>query len=167
MTLKKRWYGVFFFLTILPLMLLFSTSLIAGQAEEKDSYYRKLQTIWAHVKLDRDLDYWRAPERSPGPFLSKKPAAHDVWVSCDRWPDGSDMRRFGMDAIRLSRATTDHEKALAVYRWVRRWMIFNNRRGCSTERLNPDTIGHPWVMQGDKLLNVYGVHWCGGQARGG
>ncbi len=146
-------------------MLIFSTALIAKESVETDPYYRKLQKIWAQVKLDRDVAYWQAPERSPGPFLSQNPAAHDVWVSCDRWPDGSDMRRFGMDAIRLSKATTDHEKALAVYRWVRRWMIFNNKKGCATEQLNPDTTGHPWVMQADKLLNVHGVHWCGGQAR--
>lgn len=132
---------------------------------EEDGFYRKLQGLWADVRLSRELDYWRAPERTPGGFLCAEPAASDIWVSCDRWPDGSDARRFGLDAVRLSGARTDHEKALAVYRWVRRWMIFNNKKGCPTERLNPGPAGHPWVKQADKLLNVYGVHWCGGQAR--
>ena len=128
-------------------------------------FYQKLQGLWSDVKLSRDVEYWRAPEITPGRFLCPNPAADDVWVSCDRWPDGSDARRFGRDAVRLSNAKTDHEKALAVYRWVRRWMIYNNKKGCSVERLSPGINGHPMVSQADKLLNVYGVHWCGGQAR--
>jgi len=132
---------------------------------EREPYYVKLKGIWKDAGLGRGSAYWRAPERTPGNFLSLDPEATDVWVSCDRWPDGSDARRFGLDAIRLSRAQTEHEKALAVYRWVRRWMIYNNSSGSSIERLNPGPVGHAVVHQADKLLNVYGVHWCGGQAR--
>jgi hypothetical protein len=134
-------------------------------AVQEDPYFRKLQGLWSNLELSRDLDYWRAPEITPGSFLSVKPAAESVWVSNDRWPDGSDARRFGLDAIRLSGAQTDHEKALAVYRWVRRWMIYNNKKGSAIERLSHGTIDNPVVNQADKLLNVYGVHWCGGQAR--
>jgi len=130
---------------------------------EKDSYCRALRRRWKDIELSRDLEYWRHPERTPGPFLCKRPAATDVWVSCDRWPDGSDSRRFGLDAVRLSGARTEHEKALAVYRWVRRWMIFNNDKGAPAERLVMPR--RPRVHQAVKLLNVYGVHWCGGQAR--
>ncbi len=36
------------------------------------------------------------------------------------------MRQFGLDAIRLSGAKTDHEKCLAVWRWVRRSTICTN-----------------------------------------
>ncbi len=132
---------------------------------EKDHFYRKLWGLWSDVRLSRDLDYWRAPEITPGSFLCAKPAADNVWVSCDRWPDGSDARRFGLDAVRLSGARTDHEKALAVYRWVRRWMIYNNKKGCPVERSSQGMTGHRMVSQADKLLNVYGVHWCGGQSR--
>jgi len=137
----------------------------ATKSVEDGRFYRKLQGLWSDVELSQSLDYWRAPEITPGSFLCVKPAADDVWVSCDRWPDGSDAHRFGLDAVRLSGAKTDHEKALAVYRWVRRWMIYNNKKGCSIERLSHGTTGHPMVSQADKLLNVYGVHWCGGQAR--
>ncbi len=151
---------------LLPLSFLFTeTAAIAGAAVESDPFYRKLQGIWQGVRLSRDLAYWRAPERTPGGDSNTSPDAANLWVGCDRWPDGSDPRRFGLDAIRLSGARTDHEKALAVYRWVRRWMIYNNKNGSSTEHLNPGPVGHPWVHQADKLLNVYGVHWCGGQAR--
>lgn len=132
---------------------------------EQDPYYRKLQTLWSDISLDRDLAYWRAPEFTPGPLSSLEPAAEEIWVSNDRWPDGSDARQFGLDAIRLSGARTDHEKALAVYRWVRRWMIYNNDNGSSIERLTKGTANQPVVFQADKLLNVYGVHWCAGQAR--
>ena len=132
---------------------------------EQEPFFLKLQALWSDVDLSRDLDYWRAPEFTPGPFLSLKPAADGIWVSNDRWPDGSDARRFGLDAIRLSGARTDHEKALAVYRWVRRWMIYNNTNGSSIERLTKGTADQPVVFQADKLLNVYGVHWCAGQAR--
>lgn len=158
----------------LSLIIVATFIVMAGTAAEKerpvsleeDSFYQKLQGLWSDRVLSRDLDYWRAPEITPGRFLSSYPAAEDVWVSNDRWPDGSDARRFGLDAIRLSGAKTDHEKALAVYRWVRRWMIYNNKNGCSIERLSQGTTtGHPKVNQSDKLLNVYGVHWCGGQAR--
>ncbi len=111
--------------------------------------------------------YWRgAREVSPGPFLCVKPAATDVTVVCDRWPDGSDVRQFGLDVARLSGAKTDHQKALAVYRWVRRWMIFTgNGKGAPAERLSRRLRKHPCIHEGAKLLNVYGAHWCGGQAR--
>lgn len=138
----------------------------AAEPLEQSAYYRLLQRQWKNVELSRDLDYWRAPEMTPGAFLCSEPAATDVWVTCDRWPDGSDARRFGLDAIRLSGAKTEHEKALAVYRWVRRWMIFTgNNKGAPAERLTPRLRKHPCIHEPAKLLNVYGAHWCGGQAR--
>jgi hypothetical protein len=152
-------------LLVLVIAILGSAEYVTADKVEIDPFYSKLQNIWNEVRLGRDLQYWRAPESTPGSYLSMEPAATDVWVSCDRWPDGSDARRFGLDAIRLSGAQTDHEKALAVYRWVRRWMIYNNKKGSSIEHLNPSPVGHAVVQQADKLLNVYGVHWCAGQAR--
>jgi HEAT repeat protein len=115
---------------------------------------------------ERDAVYWLAPERTPGRFLCRAPAATDVTVVCDRWPDGSDVRRFGLDAIRLSGARTDHEKALAVYRWIRRWMIFPDKKlGSPTERVASHRRKRGYVDQALKLLNVYGIHWCDGQVR--
>jgi len=114
----------------------------------------------------RDAKYWVAPERTPGPLRCAGPAATGVWVSCDRWPDGSDLRRFGEDAIRLCGARTDHEKCLAVYRWIRRWMIFPDKRvGPPTEKIAGRHHKRGFVDQGLKQLNVYGVHWCDGQVR--
>ncbi|KKL19071.1 hypothetical protein LCGC14_2469150, partial [marine sediment metagenome] len=119
--------------------------------------------------LSRDGAYWRGPQRTPGAFLSRSPAATDVTVVCDRWPDGSDLRRFGLDAIRLSGARTDHEKCLAVYRWVRRWMIYFSKDrkygGAPVEKLISPHRKGGYVDQPLKLLNVYGVHHCDGQTR--
>ena len=158
-------HGFHFLLRTCFLALAVLASCAAGPAsaeEQWDSFCRGLQRRWRDVRLSRDLEYWRHPERTPGPFLCLTPAATGVWVSCDRWPDGSDSRRFGLDAIRLSGARTEHERALAIYRWVRRWMIFTNERGAPTERL---VLGRrPCVHQPGKLLNVYGAHWCGGRA---
>lgn len=159
---RKTFYNA---LLVIALSILGTAAEDAANSVEEEPYYRRLQNIWKDIPLRQDLEYWRAPESTPGKFLSLEPDAQNVWVSCDRWPDGSDARRFGMDAIRLSGARTDHEKALAVYRWVRRWMIYNNSKGSSIEHLNPDPGGHAVVQQADKLLNVYGVHWCEGQAR--
>lgn len=160
-----RCLTVFYFALLMFIILIFPLVSVAKDKIETDPFYQKLQKVWSNVRMAKDVNYWSAPERTPGRVLCQIPAAGDVWVSNDQWPDGSDARRFGLDAVRLSGAGTDHEKALAVYRWVRRWMIYNNKQGCSTEQLNPDVTGRPWVNQADKLLNVYGVHWCGGQAR--
>ncbi len=62
--------------------------------------------------------YWRGgfSEQSPGSFLCVTgTAASDVTVTCDRWPDASDLRQFGLDAVRLSGAGSDSEKAQAVW----------------------------------------------------
>lgn len=110
--------------------------------------------------------YWRAPERTPGPLQCPMPAATGVTVVCNRWPDGSDVRRFGLDAIRLCGAKTDHEKCLAVYRWVRRWLIFPDKRvGPPTEKIAARHHKRGFVDQALKQLNVYGCHWCDGQVR--
>jgi hypothetical protein len=76
--------------------------------EHWDAYARMLQDRWKNIPLSRNMAYWQAPECSPGPFLCQAPAATEVWVSNDRWPDGSDARRFGRDAIRISGAKTEH-----------------------------------------------------------
>ncbi len=138
----------------------------AAESLEKDPFFQLLSRHWKDVPLSRDIAHWRAPEVTPGAFLCRKPAATDAWVSCDRWPDASDSRRFGLDVIRLSGAKTDHEKALAVYRWVRRWMTFTSKDvGAPAERLARRLEKNPCIHDPAKLLNVYGSHWCGGQAR--
>ena len=104
--------------------------------------------------------YWRGREISPGPFLSLRPAAVGVKVVCDRWPDGSDLRQFGLDAIRLSGAKTEQEKAIAVWRWVRRWSMYTNGNVPTEKALKRSYIDDPI-----KVLNVYGTHWCDGLSR--
>ena len=104
--------------------------------------------------------YWRGKEASPGPAVCTRPAATGVKVVCDRWPDGSDLRQFGLDAMRLSDAKTDQEKAIAVWRWVRRWTMYTDGN-IPTEK----ALKRPYVDDPIKVLNVYGTHWCDGLAR--
>jgi HEAT repeat protein len=82
--------------------------------------------------------------------------ATDVKVVCDRWPDGSSLRRFALDAVRLSGARTEKEKALAVFRWMRRWTMFTNGKAPRERGRN--------VLDDLKILHVYGAHWCDGRA---
>ncbi len=119
-------------------------------------------------RLSRDYRYWRGQrEISPGPFLSRAPAAQGVTVVSDRWPDASDLRQFGLDAVRLSGAKTDQEKAIAVWRWVRRWTMYTDGNP-PTERLRkPSQSRHRTGYIDDPLkqLDVYGAHWCDGLSR--
>ena len=120
------------------------------------------------ARLSRDYPYWRGErEKTPGPFLCAEPAAAGVTVVSDRWPDGSDLRQFGLDAVRLSGAKTDHQKALAVWRWVRRWTMYTDGNP-PTERLrDPSQSRHRsgYIDDPLKVLDVYGAHWCDGLSR--
>ncbi|MHC4917165.1 MAG: HEAT repeat domain-containing protein [Planctomycetota bacterium] len=115
-------------------------------------------------KLTRDFEYWRgAYEKTPGPFLCRKPDVTDLVVTCDRWPDCSDLRRFCLDAIRLSGAKTEHEKALAVWQWMRRAKTMTNGQP-PMDPFNPDRDGGRANCP-IKVLNVYSAHFCSGLAR--
>lgn len=89
-----------------------------------------------------------------------RPAAFGgVRISNDQWPDSSTLRSFADDAIRLERARTQEEEALALYKWIARVMTI----GGSAHEGPP---GHEtYVLDTLKILNVYGNHWCDGQAR--
>ncbi len=119
------------------------------------------------VRMSRDWKYWRGErEVSPGPFLCPQPAATGVTVVCDRWPDGSDLRQFGLDVARLSGAKTDHEKALAVWRWVRRWKMHTDGNPPTEKFKNPlQSKKRGYIDDPLKILNVYGTHWCDGLSR--
>jgi len=117
--------------------------------------------------LSRDFKYWRgAREESPGPFLCRSPAATDVTVVCDRWPDGSDLRQFGLDAARLSGAKTDQDRAVAVWRWVRRWKMHTDGNPPTEKFKNPlQSKKRGYIDDPIKILNVYGTHFCDGLTR--
>ncbi|OGS36166.1 MAG: hypothetical protein A2293_04600 [Elusimicrobia bacterium RIFOXYB2_FULL_49_7] len=112
--------------------------------------------------------YWRGGEElEPGPFLCLAPAATGVTVVCDRWPDGSDLRQFGLDAIRLSNAQSETDKAIAVWRWIRRWTMYTNET-IPTEKRTQDAwslANNGYIQDPIKVMNVYGAHWCDGLAR--
>lgn len=84
----------------------------------------------------------------------------DVKVVCDRWPDASDMGRFASDAIRLMQASTEEQKALAVWRFVR---MFSSRTDGNSPR--EPALGDTYIDDPVKVLNVYGAHWCDGLSR--
>ena len=91
--------------------------------------------------------------------LSRRPALEGLRISNNRWPDASSLRSFAEDAIRLQRARTEEEEALALYDWIARVMTI----GGSPHEGPP---GHEvFVMDTLKMLTVYGNHWCDGQAR--
>ncbi len=113
-------------------------------------------------EFGRDYKYWRGErEVTPGAFLCQKPAATDVVVACDRWPDCSDMRQFGLDALRLSGAKTETEKCLAVFRWLRR-VYLNGDAPFEPLAPGPDHIRWNGYF---KWLHSYGVHYCSGMGR--
>jgi hypothetical protein len=113
--------------------------------------------------LSKDYPYWRGlKEESPGPFLCVSPAATDVTVVCDRWPDGSDLKQFGLDAIRLSGAEGEQEQCIAIWRWVRRWTMYTDGNP-PTEKFLEKKKGY--IDDPIKVLNVYGTHWCDGLSR--
>ncbi|MGQ9661105.1 MAG: HEAT repeat domain-containing protein [Kiritimatiellia bacterium] len=87
---------------------------------------------------------------------AERPVVKNIKVVCDRWPDGSTLRQFALDAIRLSEARTEKEKAVAVLRWMRRWTMF-------TDGTPPVERGQA-VLDEMKILHVYGAHWCDGRA---
>jgi hypothetical protein len=90
---------------------------------------------------------------------AQRPAVQGLRISNDRWPDSFTLRSFAEDAIRIERARNQEEEAVALYSWIARVMTiggspFEGPPGQEAAVL--DTI---------KIMNVYGNHWCDGQAR--
>ena len=90
---------------------------------------------------------------------ARQPVVRGLRISNDRWPDASTLRSFAEDAIRIERARTQEEEAIALYNWIARVMTI----GGSPYEGPPGsevTVADPL-----KFLAVYGNHWCDGQAR--
>lgn len=146
-------------LTLLPAILL--AAMARGADEDEPDPPPPRSAVAA--PLGRDLPYWRGVrEETPGAFLALRPAASNVLVTCDRWPDASDLRQFARDAIRLADARTPEEEALAVWRWIRRFKVHTDGNA-PTEYLAQQ--GTSYVTDPIKVLNVYGAHFCGGLSR--
>jgi hypothetical protein len=82
-----------------------------------------------------------------------------VWVSSDHWPDSRTLRSFARDVVRLERPRTDEQKALALYRWVTRTILWGGQI-----REGPPGC---WAVEQDliKMLNVHGYGYCDGWGR--
>jgi len=106
------------------------------------------------VPLMRAQEYSRS---SIPPAL--QPAIRGLRISNDRWPDASTLRSFAEDAIRIDRARTQEEEAIALYNWIARVMTIG---GSPFEGPPGNEVA---VADPLKFLAVYGNHWCDGQAR--
>ena len=54
--------------------------------------------------------------------LTSHPAIQGLRISNDRWPDSYTLRSFAESAIRIERARTEEEQAVALYNWIARTM---------------------------------------------
>lgn len=90
--------------------------------------------------------------------VCREPAGAWLKVVSNRWPDPSSFAQFAADVFTIENARTDEEKALAIWKWTRRLIVF-------PEKDPPLDRGGSDLPNPAKLLNVWGVHWCDGQAR--
>jgi HEAT repeat protein len=86
-------------------------------------------------------------------------AIRGAHISNDQWPDAFTLRTFAGDAIRLEKARTEEEQALALYNWIARVMTV----GGSPYEGEPGKEAP--VLDTVKIMAIYGNHWCDGQAR--
>ena len=92
------------------------------------------------------------------PGYGSEYGAQGIHISCDRWPDCSSLEQFGNDAIRLSNARSNEEKAIAVWRFIQQ---FTEAGAVPME----PAYENYYILSPLKILNVYGVHWCDGISR--
>lgn len=91
--------------------------------------------------------------------LTSRPAIQGLRISNDRWPDSYTLRSFAESVIRIERARTEEEQAVALYNWIARTMTIGGPP-------HEGAAGHEVPISDTlKILNVYGNHWCDGQGR--
>ncbi|MDD4888500.1 MAG: hypothetical protein PHU85_01090 [Phycisphaerae bacterium] len=90
--------------------------------------------------------------------IALRPAVTGLKIVASNWPDASSLRQFGLDAIRLENAKTDEQKAIAIWRWVRRCTMAS-AGGPACEP------GNSYLSEPMLILNVYGDHHCDGLSR--
>jgi hypothetical protein len=78
----------------------------------------------------------------------------DFKVTAEHGVDSSSLESIVRDAVRLSGAKTNDEKAIAIYEYVHQGIF---HRACPTEKA-PQSVGPL------KVLNVYGWALCGNQS---
>ena len=97
------------------------------------------------------------PMAQPGIAIS--PGASGVNVICSNWPATLSLQDFGESSVRIFRARTDEEKAIAVWRSIQH---LTTATGVIPKE---PALGIGYVLEPLKLLNVYGGHWCDGLSR--
>ncbi len=86
-------------------------------------------------------------------------SATGVRVVSDRWPDAGTPEAFGRDSARLAGAQHPEEEAIAVWRFIQQMTAVGQQVP------EEPAYGNDYVLAPEKLLNVYGVHWCDGLSR--
>ncbi len=98
----------------------------------------------------------------PVSVLGATSGATNIKVTSDRWPDTSSLQNFGESSAKLMQASTDEEKAIALWRMIQQ--TTDTKYGGSIIAKEP-AYGISNMLDPIKLLNVYGVHYCDGLSR--
>ncbi|MCG3177775.1 MAG: hypothetical protein BIFFINMI_00095 [Phycisphaerae bacterium] len=93
-----------------------------------------------------------------GKAVALQPAVTGLKVVSSNWPDATSLADFGRDAARIEHATTDEQRAIACWRWMRRCTTF-------TGSGPPCEPGQGYLSDPNLVLNVYAAHHCDGLSR--
>lgn len=85
--------------------------------------------------------------------------ADNIKLVNDRWIDPSTLKDFGGTASGIMNAQTNQEKALALFRFIQQTTMVIGKVPAEP------AYGDDYVDNGEKLINVYGAHWCDGLSR--
>jgi HEAT repeat protein len=99
---------------------------------------------------------WAAPSSVSA---SQSFGATDISVINNRWLDSSTLRQFGESASHLIQAETNEEKAIAVFRAIQQSTMV------TTNVPREPAYDDDYIVNPEKLLNVYGAHWGDGLSR--
>jgi len=83
----------------------------------------------------------------------------NLWLLSDRWPDTRTFASMAEGVFRLFGAETEHEKALAVFDWIRLSM----RRGTAVKEGPPGAA--TYCPEPGRTFHVHGHHYCDGLGR--
>jgi hypothetical protein len=92
--------------------------------------------------------------------LAARPGVlRDLWLLGDRWPDTRAFASMAAGIFRFFNATTDEQKAIAVYDWV----CLSMRRGNAVYEGAPGAKGYN--LGPGRMFHVHGHHFCDGLGR--
>ena len=93
------------------------------------------------------------------PDISSSNDVKGLKIVCNNWPDTFTLKGFGESSIRILKAKSNEEKAIALWRSIQHLTV------ATTVIPKEPALGIDYVLDPLKLLNVYGGHWCDGLSR--